>query len=82
MRLFRPLPLIIALTACAHLPLLELSGPVVPLDAATTGSGHGLLIGVLADSQLQTRTNYRHVAGYRSPLADELVPVEIGRAHV
>src|SRR5690242_9457795 len=75
MKLIRLLPLIIALTACAHLPQLELSGPVVAQDSTTIGSGDGLLIGVLADSQLQTRTNYRHVPGYRSPLADELVPV-------
>lgn len=56
----------LVLTGCmAKAPML--SGPVVGVEALPET---GLRIGFVADSQLQTRSNYNRIFGYRDNLAD------------
>lgn len=65
-------------TACAGtgtLPVQRLSG-AMRSDAAPSG-GTGPRIGLVADSQLQTRGNFARIWGYRGPIEDWAVPVSI-----
>jgi hypothetical protein len=70
--------LLLLLTACAASPLEDrtlLSGIISPDPAPVEAEGP--LIGVIADSQLQTRGNYHSVFGYRGPFADRMVWVSM-----
>ena len=58
---------------CATGPALRLSGLV---EEGEPSSG-GLTIGLVADSQLQTHSNYARSFLYRHPLADRLVKVSL-----
>jgi len=64
--------LILAISGCT--PTARLSGPVTRVDRLPEA---GLRIGFVADSQLQTRSNYNRVFGYRDKLADFIVETAI-----
>ena len=70
------------LSACATIPANRYPETRTPLEVSgeirkgISGPG-GLTIGLIADSQLQTRSNSRHVRVYRDKRADALVNVAI-----
>ena len=69
--------LLLLITACAtnDVPLRNLSGTVQ--KESTRPDAQGLLIGIVADSQLQTRGNYNNVFAYRGRFEDAMVAVSI-----
>lgn len=68
---------LVALSGCVAGPTLQLSGPVGEMESAPSPVPPELTIGLVADSQLQTRTNFAKILAYRHPLADRLVEVSI-----
>ena len=64
----------LVLSGCASRLPPSLSGPVTRVEILPDT---GLRIGFIADSQLQTRSNYNRVFGYRGPFEDFIVKTSI-----